>query len=194
MRKLTYLVASTIDGFIADPSGANPAGPDGFFVLEGGHMQALFSDYPDIIPAQARQALGIDAPNKHFDTVLEGRVSYEMGLREGVTNAYPHLRHYVFSRSMTASPDPGVELVSTDPLAKVRELKREDGMRIWLCGGAKLANALRPEIDELVVKLHPVVAGAGIPLFDGEFRPERFTLAEHQVFDSGVVHLTYVRL
>lgn len=32
----------------------------------------------------------------------------------------------------------------------------KDGKDIWLCGGGKLAGALRPEIDVLVVKLHPV--------------------------------------
>jgi dihydrofolate reductase len=193
MRKLTYFVASTIDGFIAGPDGGDPSGPDGFFVAEGGHLDAIFTEYPDIIPVQARKALGINPENKVFDTVLEGRGSYEIGLREGIPNAYPHLAHYVFSRTMTESPDPGVEIVSGDPIEKVRELKQRKGKRIWLCGGAQLAAVLRPEIDELIVKLHPVVAGAGIPLFDGEFAPQRFTLAKTQSFDSGVLHLTYLK-
>ncbi|MCG6499336.1 dihydrofolate reductase family protein [Kitasatospora sp. A2-31] len=59
----------------------------------------------------------------------------------GVT-AYPHLRHYVFSRSLTGSPDAAAEVVSTDPLAKVRELKAHDGKGIWLVGGGELAGAL----------------------------------------------------
>lgn len=191
LRQLTYFVAATIDGFIAGPDGSDPSGPDGFFVAEGGHMEAIFADYPDIIPAPVRTALNTHPANKVFDTVLEGRGSYEVGLRAGVTNAYPHLRHYVFSRTVTQAPDPGVELVSTDPVETVRELKREDGKKIWLCGGARLAATLRSEIDELIVKLHPVVAGAGIPLFDGEFSPQRFTLSETQRYDSDVLHLTY---
>lgn len=190
MRKLTYFVAVTIDGFIGDPSGGDPTA---LFLGEGDHIQALFEEYPDIIPVHVRQALGIAPENKVFDTVLEGRATYELGLRVGVANAYPHLRHYVFSRSMTGSPAPGVELVAGDAVAKVRELKQEEGKGIWLCGGAKLAATLRDEIDELIVKLHPVVMGDGIPLFAGEFRPERFELANSRVFDSGVVHLTYVR-
>lgn len=97
----------------------------------------------------------------------------------------------MFSRSITETPDPTVEFVSTDPLEKVRELKREPGAGIWLCGGGKLAAALRPEIDELIIKLHPVVAGAGIPLSDGEFSPSRFELADAEPFNSGVLHLTY---
>ncbi|TKG69750.1 dihydrofolate reductase family protein [Prauserella endophytica] len=193
MRKLTYFVASTIDGVIAGPGGGDPSGPDGFFIMEGDHLQDLFTDWPDILPGPARAALGIDVPPKHFDTVLEGRASYQVGLDAGITDAYPHLEHYVFSRTMTEAPDPAVRLVSGDPVEKVRELKRRDGLGIWLVGGATLAGALRPEIDELVVKLHPVVAGAGIPLFSGEFGPQRFDLADVRRFDSGVLYLTYTK-
>ena len=98
----------------------------------------------------------------------------------------------MFSRTITRSPDPTVEF-ATDPIARVRELKQEPGAGIWLCGGGKLAAALRPEIDELVIKLHPIVAGAGIGLFDGEFSPAQFDLVNTQPFTSGVVHLTYTR-
>jgi dihydrofolate reductase len=36
-----------------------------------------------------------------------------------------------------------------------------------LCGGARLAGALYDEIDELVLKVNPVVLGTGTPLFRG---------------------------
>ena len=155
MRKLTYFVASTIDGFVAGPDGGDPSGPDGLFVFEGGHMNAILEDWPDILPAPAREALGIDPPNRRFDTVLEGRASYEVGLAAGVSDAYPHLEHYVFSRTLTKCPGPRVKLTADDPVETVRELKRRDGLGIWLCGGGTLANALRAEIDELVVNCTP---------------------------------------
>lgn len=132
-----------------------------------------------------------DAEPQQFDTVVEGRRSYELGLAAGIPNAYAHLEHCVFSRALTASPDPGVRLVATDPVEKVRELKSRPGRKIWSVGGAQLAAALRPEIDELITKLHPVVAGAGVPLFDGDFRPERFELVSADPHPSGIVHLTY---
>ncbi|GAA4861476.1 dihydrofolate reductase family protein [Saccharopolyspora cebuensis] len=188
MRELTYLVASTLDGRITGPANDNPD----FFLLEGDHAQPIRDEFPEIIPTHLRPMLGmVDVPNEQFDTVLQGRGSYDIGLREGITNAYRHLRSIVFSRTMAESPDPTVELVRTDPVAKVRELKREPGAGIWLCGGGKLAAALLPEIDRIVVKLHPVVAGDGIPLFGGDFSPTRFRLTRTQPFDSGVVHLTY---
>ncbi|SFS41800.1 dihydrofolate reductase family protein [Saccharopolyspora flava] len=190
MRRMTYMVASTIDGRIAGPDNGNPD----FFLHEGDHGEFLRAEYPELLPTHVRPALGVEgAPNKHFDTVLQGRGSWDIGMRAGITNAYRHLRSIVFSRSITESPDPTVEFVATDPLERVRELKREPGAGIWLCGGGRLAAALRPEIDELIIKLHPVSTGAGIPLFDGEFSPEEYDLAGVKPFASGVVHLTYRR-
>lgn len=109
----------------------------------------------------------------------------------GVTSPYPQLRQYVVSRTMAEPPDPAVEVIRGDPVAAVRELKRGDGKDIWLCGGGKLAGALRPEIDGLVVKLHPVALGSGVPLFDGAFQPFRFQLAGSHISPSGVLFLTY---
>jgi dihydrofolate reductase len=195
VRKLTYFVASTIDGYIAAPDGSDPSGPEGFFVQDGGHTDAIFTDYSDILPAPARKALGINPPIKVFDTVVEGRGSCEVGLKAGVPDAYPHLRHYVFSRSINENPNaPNERFVASDPREKVRELKRQKGKKIWLVGGSKIASTLRPEIDELIVKLHPVIAGSGIPLFTGEFAPQRFKLTEQRIFDSGVLFLTYTKM
>ncbi|MFD1049005.1 dihydrofolate reductase family protein [Kibdelosporangium lantanae] len=188
MRKLTYLVAATIDGHITGPDNGNPD----FFLYAGDHMDELRTEYPEALPTQARDFFGVaDTPAKHFDTVLQGRSTWELGAREGMTNTYRHLRNIVFSRSITESPDPTVEFVATDPVAKVRELKAEPGMGIWLCGGGRLAAVLRPEIDEIVVKLHPIVAGTGIPMFSGHFSPASYKLVDVKQFDSGVVHLTY---
>ncbi|MEU4098439.1 dihydrofolate reductase family protein [Streptomyces sp. NPDC026673] len=189
MRKLTYFVASTIDGFVAGPGGEYD-----FLAAEGDHMETVVAEYPETLPVHARGPLGIaDAPNRRFDTVLMGRATYEVGLPYGMTSPYPHLRQYVVSGSMTASPDPAVELVSDDPLGFVRQLKRRDGAGIWLCGGGRLAASLRPEIDELVVKLNPVVAGAGVPLFAGGFAPQAYDVAEARTYKSGVLMVRYAR-
>ncbi|MEU4741911.1 dihydrofolate reductase family protein [Actinosynnema sp. NPDC023658] len=184
MRNLTYFVATSLDGFIADPKGGF-----GDFLFEGDHMTALFEEYPDTLPAQGREAMGIDVPNKNFDTVLMGRATYQVP--GGLPSPYPHLRQYVVSSRLSTTPA-DVEVVS-DPVAKVRELKAESGLGIWLCGGGRLAAALLPEIDELVLKIHPVVFGKGIPLFAGEFPVARFAKASTRTFDTGVVFTTYTK-
>jgi dihydrofolate reductase len=137
--------------------------------------------------------MGIEGPGAKFDTVLEGRASYEVGLAAGVTNAYPHLRHLVFSTSMRESPDPTVELVKSDPLEAARELKAQDGLDIWIVGGGGLAHALLPEIDRLILKQNPSVIGSGIPMFNGPFQPHSFRPTEARELDSGVRILTFER-
>ncbi|MBL1083521.1 dihydrofolate reductase [Streptomyces actinomycinicus] len=195
MRKVVYYIASTLDGFIAGPDGADPTGPDGFWPIAPDYIQYLATTYPETLPAAARKALGITAESTRFDTVLEGRKSYEIGLAAGVPDAYPHLRHLVFSRTLTQLPAPAVELVADDPAAKVREIKRETGKDIWLLGGAELASALYSEIDRLIVKLSPLTIGDGIPLFsrNAAFDPRLWQLTDHTALESGAVFLTYDR-
>ncbi len=195
MRKLVYYIASSVDGFIADPSGADPSGPDGFWPIPEDYMRHIIAEYPETIPGPGREALGITDPGTNFDTVLEGRLSYEVGLKAGFADAYPHLRHLVFSRTLTECPAPAVELVSGDPVTTVRELKKQDGKDIWLVGGGTLAGALYPEIDRLIIKLAPLTTGAGIPLFGREaaFDPLIWHLTAHTVLSSGSLVLTYDR-
>ncbi|MEU7277356.1 dihydrofolate reductase family protein [Streptomyces sp. NPDC045431] len=196
MRKLVYYIASTLDGFIAGPDGTDPTGPDGFWPITPDYIQHMSATYPETLPGPAREALGITAEGTHFDTVLEGRKSYEIGLAAGVPDAYPHLRHLVFSTTLTEVPAPAVELVAGDPAAKVRELKQESGGKdIWLIGGAGLAGALYPEIDRLIVKLSPLTIGNGIPLFsrDTAFDPRGWKLTDHTALENGAFFLTYDR-
>ncbi|MGI5145862.1 dihydrofolate reductase family protein [Plantactinospora sp. CA-294935] len=195
MRKLVYYIAATVDGYIAGPDGADPTGPNGFWPIPEDYLNHLVSEYPETLPGPARTALSVTAVGTHFDTVLEGRLSYEVGLRVGVTDAFPHLRHLVFSTTLSTSPDPAVEVVSGDPVAKVQELKREEGKDIWLIGGGELAGVLYPEIDQLIVKLAPLTIGTGIPLFGrkAKFDPRTWQLTDHVVLGSGAAYLTYTR-
>lgn len=188
MRELTYYVAVTVDGFIADPDG----GID-FFPVEGDHLEALFDEFPETCPAHLRDALGVDAPHRRFDAVVMGRGTYAPALDAGITNPYPHLAQYVVSRSLGGVDDPAITVVADDPLALVGDLKRQAGLGIWLCGGGVLAGELLPEIDELILKVNPVVIGAGRPLFAGPLQPHTFSLAAVKRYESGVAVMRYRR-
>ncbi|MFE1663708.1 dihydrofolate reductase family protein [Microbacterium sp. P02] len=192
MRKLVYYVATTLDGFIAGPDAGDPSGRE-YFPVTPDLMRFIVGNYPETLPGPARRALRIEGPPLVFDTVVEGRHSYEIGLAAGLTNAYPHLRHIVFSRSMAVSPDRGVEIVNSDPAQFARELKREPGKDIWLVGGGKIAAALLPEIDRLVLKQNPFLIGSGVPLVDGPFASTRFKPVDEVHLDSGVRVVTYDR-
>ena len=192
MRKLVYYVATTLDGYIAGPDAKDPSG-ESYFPLTEDMVGHIVAEYPETLPGPARDAMGISGPGKHFDTVVEGRTSYLLGVEAGVADAYPHLRHLVFSSSIEADPSTAIEIVKGDPIERVRELKAEPGLDIWLCGGGKIAHALLPEVDRLILKQHRSVIGAGVPLFNGPFAPHMFTPTAAVELPGGVRVLTYDR-
>ena len=155
MQKLTYYVACSVDGFIAHLDGSH----DGFS-QDSEYFSDLFSAFPETVPSHLRDAMGISAENQWFDTVFMGRKTYEIGLKDGVTSPYSHMKQYVFSRSMQESPDENVELISENAVDLVRYLKSEKGKGIWLCGGADLAATLFAHnlIDQLILKINPFLS------------------------------------
>lgn len=187
MRELVYYVAVSIDGFIADPRGGFDA-----FPVEGDHMDAVLGEYADALPAHVLAALGLEPPRTRFDAVVMGYNTLTPALDAGIGSPYPHLRQFVASRR-AREVDPAIT-VTADPLAAVRELKGEDGLDIWLCGGGQLAGALRDEIDRLVLKRNPLVFGSGVPLFgDAAYSPQSFMRTNTRSFSSGVVIEEYAR-
>jgi dihydrofolate reductase len=189
-RRLVYLVAQSADGFIAHGDGRL----DGFVFPQGEYMTDLCRTFPETIPGHQREALGVVAPNQRFDTVLMGRRTYQPALDAGIPSPYPHLRQIVFSRSLPARSDPNLMIVADDSLHIVQTLKSESGRDLWLCGGAELAATLFPEIDELILKIQPVVFGAGIQLFATAVEPTRFSLIQSRQFANGFMQLHYERL
>lgn len=170
MSKLVYYVASTLDGFIAHKDGSF----DGF-------------EWDDEVVADFFE------DQKQFGTVLMGRKTYEVGLKEGVTSPYPDMNQIVFSRSMKESPDTAVELIDTDPVTIVQSLKSKVEKPIWLCGGSNLATQLLKSklIDEVVIKLNPVVFGAGIPIFGEISQHVPLKLKRSKTYKCGIVFNTY---
>lgn len=181
MRELVYYVATSIDGYIADPTGGFDA-----FLADGDHASVIYGEFADALPAHAHAALGTQPPRTRFDTVLMGWNTLSPALRAGIARPYPHLRQFVATRQ-SREVDPDVTLTA-DPLATVRELKREDGLDIWLCGGGEFAGSVISEIDRLVLKRNPFIFGSGIPLFGkAPYAPRRFDLLTTRPFSSGVV-------
>ncbi|MER5210889.1 dihydrofolate reductase family protein [Streptomyces sp. NPDC002838] len=192
MRKLTYFIACSIDGFIGDPDGDASAM---LAFVDEEYSTIIRAEYPETMPTHGRRAFGFDdVPNKRFDTIIQGRASYDVALKEGITSPYAHLREYVASRTLRKSPDPNVEIIADDLVGKVRELKAEDSeFGIYLCGGSVLAGELIGEIDELVIKTYPIVYGTGMPMFGSGFAVTEFTLESVRGFANGAVVRTYSR-
>ncbi|HJE57146.1 MAG TPA: dihydrofolate reductase family protein [Nocardiopsis listeri] len=199
MRKLTYFVAVSLDGYVCAPDGSFdffPGGDDDGSSGElGDNGEFHVNEYPELLNTVARAHLGLNVPNKHFDTMLQGRGSYQIALDQGLTSPYGHMREYVYSRTLADGVDPNVTVVATDPLRHVRELKAEDGEPgICTVGGPSIAGLLLPEIDELVIKRYPVVAGAGKSFFEGAaFDPALFERVESNSFENGADYTLFRR-
>ncbi|WP_394836557.1 dihydrofolate reductase family protein [Pendulispora rubella] len=170
MRKLSYYIASTVDGFISHADRSLEG-----FLMEGDHAQDFFASL------------------QSYDTVLMGRETYDLGRKFGVTNPYPTMEQYVFSRTLKESPDPAVKVVSENVAGLVRELKNRQGKDIWLCGGADVASQLFTEglIDEVIVKVNPVLFGSGKTMFSDQVKLTALELVDKKFFNSGVVVLRY---
>jgi len=186
VRELKYYVACTVDRFISREDGSFD-----FFLSEGEHLTDLIQSFPETIPAHLRGMLGVTASNKWFDAVLMGRKTYDVGLEAGVTNPYPQMNQYLFSRSLKESPDENVKLVTGDAVSFVKELKKQPGKDIWLCGGGELASVLFPEINELILKVNPILLGSGIPLFSGNINLTYLDLADSKIYGNGFMLLRY---
>ena len=190
MRELTYYIGVTLDGFIA-----GPADEVDFYPVTPAFAEMMGTELADIQPAFVRADRGgADEPLTRFDTVLMGRRTYEPALQMGITDPYSQLRTVVFSTTQEDPGEPNVEIVRTDPVARVRELKAEPGLGIYLAGGAVLAGVLLDEIDRQIVKKYPVIAGSGIPMVSHSFAPTQFSLEQVRSFDNGCVVLEYSRL
>lgn len=173
MRKIVYYVAVSLDGYIAGPSGDVSK-----FLMEGEGVDQYLYDLKD------------------FDTVIMGRNTYEFGYSYGLKPgepAYPNMEHFIFSNHLKfeeSSPDVHVEELN---LGRIRELKNEIGSPIYLCGGGQFAGWLLENnmIDELRLKLNPVILGEGTKLFGPSSYTLNCKLERRKSYDDGLQILTY---
>ena len=173
MRPIIYYVATSLDGYIAGPnediSGFVPSG-DGV--------------------AQYLQDL------QSFDTTIMGRKTYEFGYKYGLEPgqpAYPHMEHYIFSKTLKLeNPHPKVKVCPLD-LQNIIALKASKGSSIYLCGGGQFAGWLLENelIDVLKIKLNPLLLGSGIRLFGDSKKQYQLALQGRQSFEEGLQILTY---
>jgi len=168
MREVVLFIATSLDGFIARPDGG---------------IDWLFSD------ADYGYAAFFDS----IDTVVMGRKTHELALSFGPPYVNRGKAGYVFSRTRAGSKDENAEFVAGNPKDLIRSLRTRAGKDIWLVGGAELVRDFlaRDLIDEFVISVHPVILGAGIPLFPAPGRELSLKLKNSISFESGLVQLQY---
>ena len=166
MRRIRYQVASSLDGYIADPNGDT-----GWIV-----------DEPEI---------DFSALFDQFDTLLMGRLTYE-GLMK-TADGFWGKKVLVFSRTLRQEDHPEVTVVSDNVEQRLKELRSQPGKDIWLFGGGDLFRSLLNIscVDTVEPAIIPVLLGGGRPFLLTPAVQKRLTLTGHQVYPSGIVWLEY---
>jgi dihydrofolate reductase len=171
MKRLRYCVAMSLDGYIANQSGA-------FDWIE---------DDPEV---------DFGAFFSEFDTFIMGRKTFEVIQALGEHNPMIGRNVVVFSRTLQgsdASSDPGLLITADDPVAVTASLKAGDGKDIWLYGGGILFRELLRAglVDRVEVAVIPVLLGGGIPMLASGDGLQRLRLTSSKVHRSGTVSLVY---
>jgi dihydrofolate reductase len=80
-------------------------------------------------------------------------------------------------------------------LAAIKKLKNSTGSDIQVWGSSELVHLLLKNdlVDELKLKIHPLILGKGKKLFDDGTRPAAFTLTGSIVTPGGVIIASYER-
>jgi dihydrofolate reductase len=169
MRRVRYVVAMSLDGYIAGPNG---------------EADWIIMD-PDI---------DFGALFDQFDAFLLGRKTFEsMGGTGGGRQS--GVQTIVFSRTLRQQDYPNVTIVSENLQQALADLRSKPGKDIWLFGGGLLFRSLLEArlVDSVEVSVMPVLLGEGIPLLPPEPSSEHYklSLASSRAFKTGIVSLEY---
>ena len=173
MRTVTYGAACSFDGFITGPNESID------WLHYSKDVAQIMADYWATV-----------------DTILMGRRTWDFAVRSSAGadggGRVSGVTTYVFSRTLKSIDAPGVTLVRDDAADFVRQLKKQPGKDICLMGGSDFARTLLAAglVDQVGANIHPVLLGAGIPLFTNGGRIP-LELKECRKLDGGCVYVTY---
>jgi dihydrofolate reductase len=184
MGKIVISDNVTLDGVVEDP-----AGDEGFRL---GGWVGLIQDRPEIGRLALEEARSTEA-------LLLGRRSYEWFAarwpsRSGeLADRLNSLPKYVVSATLEDPDWNNSVVLEDDAVAAAAKLKQELDGEIVVPASFQLVRTLMEHdlVDELRLKIYPVVLGAGKRLF-GETSDKRpMRLVEHRTVDDDVLVLTY---
>jgi dihydrofolate reductase len=184
MGKIVVSDNVTLDGVVQDP-----AGDEGFRV---GGWVGLIQDRPRLSKLALDEALGAEA-------LLLGRRSYEWlaarwPSRSGeLADRLNSLPKYVVSSTLEDPHWSNSTVLKGDVLEEVSKLKHELEGEIVVPASFQLVRSLMEHdlVDELRLKMFPVVLGAGARLFGETSDKKAVRLVDTQTLEGGVVFLTY---
>jgi dihydrofolate reductase len=184
MGKILISENVSLDGVIQDP-----AGDEGFRL---GGWVGLIKDSPQLNQLALDEALGAEA-------WLLGRRSYEWFAarwpsRTGeLADRLNSLPKYVVSSTLEDPAWNNSTVLKGDVVEEVSKLKQEVNGEIVVPGSFQLLRTLMENdlVDELRLKIFPVVLGAGERLFGETSDKKPLRLVDTQTLGDGVAVLTY---
>jgi dihydrofolate reductase len=187
MGKIVVSDNVSLDGVVQDP-----AGDEGFRV---GGWVGLIKDRPGLTKLALDEALGTEA-------LLLGRRSYEWFAarwpsRSGeLADRLNSLPKYVVSSTLENPEWNHSTVLKGDALNEVSRLKHELEGEIVVPASFQLVHTLLEHdlVDELRLKVFPVVLGAGERLFGETSDKKAMRLVDTQTVEGDVVFLTYERV
>jgi len=183
MRKLTYAMNVSLDGYVAAP------GDD---LSWGVSSDELFDWWSERVGETSLALYGRklwENMSSHWPTADQ---------QPGATPAHiefarrwRNMPKVVFS-STTRTVDWNTRLVTSDAVTEIARLKTHHGGTMDIGGASLAAAATRAGlIDEYVVVTHPVLVGGGTPFFTALDSWVNLTLVETRTFPGGVILTSY---
>jgi len=182
MRRVTYSMGVSLDGYIVGPDGGfDWTAPD----------EEVFRFWIDEIRDVGVHLLG----RKLYETMLYWDTVDQASLDEAELEwaaLWKPLPKVVFSSTLSAVQG-NASLASAGLAEEIERLRAEPGGGDIAIGGATLAAeaAAFGLIDEYRAMVYPVLVGGGIPFFPKSERRVDLELVETRTFGSKVVYLRY---
>ncbi|CAM5606938.1 Dihydrofolate reductase family protein OS=Streptomyces tendae OX=1932 GN=GUR47_08370 PE=4 SV=1 [Streptomyces tendae] len=184
MRRVTYSMNLSLDGYIVDPDGGiDWSDPD----------EEVFGHFTDELRQSGVHLLG----RRLYETMLYWETAEQdesLGAAELEWAAlWKALPKVVFSRTLSAVQGTNTRLASGTLAQEIERWRAEPGEGDIALGGADLAAgaAASDLIDEYRTTVHPVLLGGGTPYFPREERRVKLELVEAHTYASNVVRLRH---
>lgn len=188
MRKLIVLSMISLDGVMQGPGGPEEDQSGGF---KYGGWSMNYTDQLNGIAVKKELVQPVDylLGRKTFD-IWENYWPEHADFWAGINNG----TKYVLSGTRNQSDWQNTVFIQS--LKDIQEIKASAGADIQVWGSSKLVQLLFEHdlVDELRLKIYPLVLGEGKKLFNGTAIPANFKLTDSQPASKGVILANYTKI
>ena len=189
MRKIVALTFLSLDGVMQAPGGKGED-PSGGFDLEGWSVPYFDEALGNEMGKQLGQPYALLLGRKTYDIFADHWPRHPEE-DPGINKA----TKYVVTNQPVSLDWKVTVPINGDVVPQIQKLKDEDGPMLQVHGSGNLLQTLlaRDLVDELWLKIFPVIIGKGKRLFGDGTKPRAFELTESNSTPTGVIVANYKR-